>query len=142
MIRREFLRLGIGALGAASLGRPTRLLAMAGPGDEEKLLAEAKKEGKVVWWTAHYALNVAEAVRDAFVAKYPGIEVEFIRQTAQVIYQRLTQNLKARVKEVDVFASTDEAHYVTLKAQRVLASHTPLGISNLPKQFQNVDPDN
>ncbi len=140
MIRREFLQLGISALGAAALGRSTRSLAMAGPGDEEKLLADAKKEGKVVWWTAHYALNVAEAVRDAFVAKYPGIQVEFIRQTAQVVYQRLAQNLKARIREVDVFASTDEAHYVTLKAQGALAPYTPPGVSNIPKAFQNMDP--
>ncbi len=140
MIRRKFLRLGIGALGAAALGRSSRSLAMAGPGDEEKLLADARKEGKVVWWTAHYALNVAEAVRDAFVAKYPGIQVEFIRQTAQVVYQRLAQNLKARVREVDVFASTDEAHYVTLKAQGALAPYTPSGVSNIPKAFQNMDP--
>src|SRR5215813_3303285 len=133
MIRREFLRLGIGALGAASLGRPPRSLAMAGPGDEEKLLADARKEGKVVWWTAHYALNVAEAVRDAFVAKYPGIQVEFIRQTAQVIYQRLAQNLKAQVREVDVFASTDEAHYLTLKSQSALAAFPPEWISSIPK---------
>src|SRR5262249_31690977 len=142
MVRREFLQLGIGALGAAELGRARLSLAMASPsGDEEKLLADARKEGKVVWWTAHYALNVAEAVRDAFVAKYPGIQVEFIRQTAQVIYQRLAQNLKARVREVDVFASTDEAHYLTLKAQRALAAYTPAGISSILKGFQNLDPD-
>ena len=142
MVRREFLQLGIGALGAAALSSPSTSLALAGSsGDDEKLLANARKEGKVVWWTAHYALNVAEAVRDAFVAKYPGIQVEFIRQTAQVIYQRLSQNLKAHVREVDVFASTDEAHYLTLKSQRALAAFTPAGISSIPKAFQNVDPD-
>src|SRR5215831_10272139 len=142
MVRREFLQLGIGALGAAALSPPSPSLAMASPsGDEEKLLAAARKEGKVVWWTAHYALNVAEGVRDAFIAKYPGIQVEFIRQTAQVIYQRLSQNLKAQVREVDVFASTDEAHYLTLKSQRALAAFTPAGISCLLKAFQNLDPD-
>jgi len=100
MVRREFLQLGIGVLGAAAA-----FDALAAASDDEaKLHAQARKEGKVVWWTAHYALSAAEAVRDAFVAKYPGIEVEFIRQTAQVVYQRLSQNLKAHVREVDVFA--------------------------------------
>src|SRR5262249_47159920 len=88
MIRREFLQLGMGALGAAAFDALSPSLARAAASnDEEKLYAEARKEGKVVWWTAHYALSAAEAVRNAFVAKYPGIEVEFIRQTAQVIYQ-------------------------------------------------------
>jgi iron(III) transport system substrate-binding protein len=142
MKRRQFLQLGVGALGAAALQGVGPSLAMAAsPGDEEKLLADAKKEGKVVWWTSHYALSAAEAVRDAFVAKHPGIQVEFIRQTAQVIYQRLAQNLKAKIKEVDVFASTDEAHYLTLKSQGALAPYIPGGIANIPKSFQNIDPD-
>jgi iron(III) transport system substrate-binding protein len=116
-------------------------LAGAAPAEDEKLLADARKEGKVVWWTAHYALSAAEAVRDAFVAKFPGVQVEFIRQTAQVIYQRLSQNLKAGVRELDVFASTDEAHYLALKKQGALAPYTPPGISVLPKAFQEMDAD-
>jgi iron(III) transport system substrate-binding protein len=140
--RREFIHLGAGALGVAALDVLRPSLALAAPsGEEEKLYADARKEGKVVWWTAHYALSAAEEVKKAFLAKYPGIEVEFIRQTAQVIYQRLTQNLKARIREVDVFASTDEAHYVALKKQGVLASYTPFGVSRLPKPFQDIDSD-
>src|SRR5437870_11996355 len=137
--RRAFLKLGASALGAAAL-KPGILLA-AESDEEQKLYEAAKKEGKVVWWTAHYVQSAAEAVRDAFVAKYPGIEVEFIRQTAQVIYQRLTQNLKAGVKELDVFASTDESHYVALKKQNVFAPFTPAGIDQLPKEYQVIDPD-
>ncbi len=138
--RRAFLKLGAGAVGAAVLG-PGALLA-AEADEEKKLYEAAKKEGKVVWWTSHYQLSAAEAVRDAFKAKYPGVDVEFIRQTAQVIFQRLNQNLKAGVKELDVFASTDESHYIKLKGQGVLAPHTPVGVNHLPKEFQNIDPDN
>lgn len=137
--RRAFLKLGASALGAAAL-KPGILLA-AESDEEQKLYAAAKKEGKVVWWTSHYQLSAAEAVRDAFKAKYPGIEVEFIRQTAQVIYQRLNQNLKAGVKELDVFASTDESHYLKLKSQGVLAPYTPIGLGHVPKEFQSIDPD-
>ena len=72
--RRGFLRLTAGALGAAALG--PRAVLGAESDEEQKLYAEAKKEGKVVWWTSHYQLSAAEAVRDAFRAKYPGIEVE------------------------------------------------------------------
>jgi iron(III) transport system substrate-binding protein len=132
MKRRSLLKMGL----AATLAK-----AAAGSAKEEKLYAEAKKEGKVVWWTSHYALSAAEAVRDAFVARYPGIQVEFLRQTAQVVYQRLNQNLKAGVREVDVFATTDEAQCVRLKAQGVFASYTPADVSHLWKAFQNLDPD-
>jgi iron(III) transport system substrate-binding protein len=143
--RRAFLHTGLGAIGATVLsaygGAQAATPAATGSADDEKLYADAKKEGKLVWWTAHYAQNAADAVRDAFAAKYPGIELQFIRQTAQVVYQRLTQNLKAGVREVDVFASTDEAHYLALKKQGVLASYTPPGVNSLSQPFRNIDAD-
>jgi iron(III) transport system substrate-binding protein len=143
LTRRTLIGGSLAAAGAALLGTPPGAAAPAPmTPEEEKLYAEARKEGQVVWWTAHYALSAAEAVRDAFVARFPGIQVQFIRQTAQVIYQRLTQNLKAGVRELDVFASTDEAHYLTLKRQGVLAAYRPAGVDVLPRSFLNIDPDN
>ena len=115
--------------------------ATAGNADLDQLYAAAKQEGHLTWWTAHYAQDAADAVHDAFVAKYPGIEVEYIRQTAQVVYQRLTENLKAGTHAVDVFASTDESHYLTLKPQGVLAQYTPVGVDVLPQQYRDIDPD-
>jgi iron(III) transport system substrate-binding protein len=140
---RKGVEIGLGTMAGTLAYSSGALTALAGSALDEAaaLYAEAKKEGKVVWWTAHYQLSAAEAVRDAFVAKYPGIEVQFIRQTAQVVYQRLTQNLKAGVREVDVFASTDEAHYTTLKKQNVFTAYTPLGVESLPPAFRRIDPD-
>jgi iron(III) transport system substrate-binding protein len=132
-------------LAACSSAAPSPSSAPAGPTgavlDEAALYAAAKKEGSVVWWTAHYAQNAAEGVRDAFVAKYPGIQVDFIRQTAQVVYERVTQSLKAGTHEVDVFASTDESHYPTLKAQKALVAYRPLGVDSLPEAFRSIDAD-
>lgn len=115
--------------------------AAASNGDLEQLYAAAKQEGHLTWWTAHYAQEAADAVHDAFVAKYPGIELEYIRQTAQVVYQRLTENLKAGTHALDVFASTDESHYLTLKQQGMLMSYTPIGFDALPKPYQDIDSD-
>lgn len=109
--------------------------------DVSKLYAAAKKEGTVVWWTAHYAQSAADRVRDAFKAKYPGIEVQFIRQTAQVVFQRLNQDLKSNIHELDVFASTDESHYVVLKKQNVLAQFVPADINKVPPALRHLDPD-
>jgi len=101
----------------------------------------AKKEGKVVWWTAYFAQSAADEAAAAFKATYPGIEIEFIRQTAQVVYQRLTQDLKANVHELDVFSSTDFSHYPTLKKQNALMSYRPPDVTVLPKDLQQLDPD-
>lgn len=109
--------------------------------DVSTLYAAAKKEGKVVWWTGHYTQAAAEKIAGAFKSKYPGIEVELLRQTGQVLFQRLTQDLKSNVHQVDVFASTDEAHMTVLKKQNALASFVPADIDKIPQEYQHLDPE-
>jgi iron(III) transport system substrate-binding protein len=139
--RGRFLSLAGGAAAALTVPGIAEAAKAVSDADVSKLYEAAKREGQVVWWTAHYAQDAAEAVRDAFKAKYPGIEVTFIRQTAQIIYQRLAQDLKAGIHEADVFASTDEAHYAALKQQNALAQFIPADIDKIPAQFRNIDPD-
>jgi iron(III) transport system substrate-binding protein len=129
-----------GALPFATQGDPAQ--ASTTDADVSKLYFNARTEGSVTWWTAHYALETAERVRDAFMAKYPHIEVRLIRQTAQVIYGRLIEDLRSGINEVDVFASTDESHYPALKKQNVLAEFVPADLDKIPQQFQKLDPDN
>ena len=142
--RRHFAGLLAGGL-ATVAGLPvlarTRAKAVT-EADVSKLYDAAKKEGVVIWWTAQTSVGVAESIRDAFRAKYPGVEVQLIRQTGQVVYQRLMQDLKANVHQLDVFSTSDEAHCVTLKKQNVLAEFVPADLERMPKQFQNMDPDN
>src|ERR1700736_116862 len=107
--------------------------------DVSKLYAAAKKEGKVVWWTGHYTQAAAEKIAGSFKQKYPGIDVELLRQTGQVLFQRLTQDLKSNVHQVDVFASTDEAHMTILKKQNALAQFVPADIDKIPQQYQHLD---
>jgi iron(III) transport system substrate-binding protein len=151
--RRDFVRIAGGATAFAAGGGLTSILDAcggtsqpAGPTkpvekDVSKIYDAAKKEGKLTWWTAHYEESAAEKMKEAFKAKYPGIEVTKLRQTAQVIYTRLQQDLTAGINEVDVFASTDEAHYLALKAKKVLATYTPPDIDLIPKDLQTLDPD-
>ena len=57
---------------------------------------------------------------------------ELLRQTGQVLFQRLTQDLKSNVHQLDVFASTDEAHMTILKKQNALAQFVPADIDKIP----------
>jgi iron(III) transport system substrate-binding protein len=136
--RRHFF-MGTAAASAAVLLRPA-LPALAAD-DEAKLYAAAKKEGTVTWWTAHVVEAAAEKLRDAFMKKYPGVDVQLTRQTAQVLYQRLQTDLKAGVHELDVFGTTDEGHCLDLKKQNALAAYVPDGVKYLPAAFQKFDPD-
>ena len=134
--RDKFLRAALAA-GMIASAAPLRTEARESP-ELEKLYAEAKREGTLTWWTAHFGQEVAEKIRDAFKRKYPGVAVELLRQTAQVIYQRLTNDLKAGIREVDVFASTDEAHYPQLTKLGALASYVPPDIGSVPASLRSL----
>jgi iron(III) transport system substrate-binding protein len=150
LTRRDFIVWTGGAATLAATGGLGALLEACGgtPGpkgpveaDVTKLYAAAKTEGSVTWWTAHYEQSAAEKMAAAFKTKYPGIEVNLLRQTAQQLNLRLNQELRAGSTECDVFCSTDEAHYPPLIRANNLAQYTPPDLGLLPKQFQSLNPD-
>ena len=55
-----------------------------------ELIAAAKKEGKVIYYTST-DLPVAEKLAKAFEAKYPGISVHTERTGAERVFQRIGQ---------------------------------------------------
>jgi iron(III) transport system substrate-binding protein len=133
-----------GAPSAAPAAKPSpspAAAAAAGSPDLSGLYDAAKKEAKLVWWTGQFELAQAEAVIAAFKAKYPGIDVDLLRQTSQVIYQRTAQDFKAGANTVDVVGTADEANFTDLKKQGALAQYKPMGIEVLPAQYQNIDKD-
>ncbi len=109
----------------------------------ETKLYEAAKANKesVTWYISHYSSETAESLGKAFQAKFPGVNVNVIRTTAQVAFQRLTQDLKARVQQCDVFSSTDLGHFAYLKDKKLLEKFTPDAASKAHKAFQGIDPD-
>ena len=152
LTRRDFVRIAGGAATLATLGGAPAFLGACGGDsgggpaplvekDVTKLYAAAKKDGSLTWWTAHYEQTAAEQMAAAFKAKYAGIEVNLLRQTAQVINTRLNQELKAGGTECDVFCSTDEGHYPPLIKGGFLAAYAPPDLDLLPKQFQNLNAD-
>jgi iron(III) transport system substrate-binding protein len=113
----------------------------ASDADVCKLYAAAKAEGTVAWWTSPYPAETAEELRVAFEAKYPGVKVELTRLTAQVVFQRVLQDVQANSRQCDVAHMSDEANFVTLKKMSALAVHVPPDIDKVPPQFRRMDPD-
>jgi iron(III) transport system substrate-binding protein len=108
---------------------------------ETQLYEAAKKEGQLTWYTAHFSGEAAQRIGRGFSAKYPGLNVNVIRTTAQVAYQRLTQELKANSLQVDVFSSTDMGHYTYLKEKGLLEKYRPENADKVIEAFRNIDPD-
>jgi iron(III) transport system substrate-binding protein len=115
--RRTLLAAGAGALVASH--------ARADTNDDyfRDLYEKAKKEGEVTWYIAHWSTEVAELVAKGFAEKYPGIKPSVVRATGNVIYQRLSQDMKAKVANCDVFASGDPGHALSLKKMNALTQY-------------------
>jgi iron(III) transport system substrate-binding protein len=102
---------------------------------------KAKKEGELTWYIAHWRVEIAERVAKKFSEIYPGIKCNVVRATGQVIYQRLSQDIKAKVANCDVFSSTDLGQYVSLKAARQLLPFVPKNLAECSPLIAKFDPD-
>jgi iron(III) transport system substrate-binding protein len=134
MERRTFLKATAAVSALTALG--------AGPGraeDEETLYATAKQDGEVTWYVAHFDSQTADAIGNAFARRYPGVKPNVVRTTAQVAYQRLSQDLKSGIAECDVFSSTDIGHYVRLQPTGVFVKWTPPNAANTVAAFKDID---
>ena len=101
----------------------------------------AKKEGKVVWYISMFDVDTAEQVARGFEQKHPGIEVEVVRATAGVIYQRVLQETQVGVFANDVFSSTEEGHYANFKEKGLLEAYVPADAGHVIPRFQKIDPE-
>ena len=142
-IRRRSFILGSSALLVLGTGR--KALAQAAPAmtpHEKELYEAAKKEGgELTWYTAQSDDITAQALGRSFESIYPGLKVDVLRTTAQVAYQRVTQEIKASAIQCDVFSTTDIGHAVTLKAKGEFEKYVPDNASKVLDVYKNYDPD-
>ncbi len=135
--RRQVLAASAAGASAGAIGMP-RARAQTATG---ALYEAAKKEGKFVWWCGCYDQPTVRALTNAFKATYPGVGVDYIWATGEVIYTRVQQNLRAGVREVNVFSTSNAGHWPQIKSQNALMPFHPSEASSLSKLFQTVDPD-
>ena len=115
------------------------LLAAAGAAPaQDSRLADAKREGKVVWHTT-LALDAAERLAGRFEQTYPGVKVEVHRSGSERVLQRIMQELQAGIKNADVVNTSDTGHFVFLKRKGLLAKYTPAGADRLAPSFRDRD---
>ncbi len=136
--RRDILKasaaLAIGATGATRVAS-----APAAESVTPALIAAARKEGKVVWYTV-MDLPVAEKLARAFEAKYPGIPVRVERSGAERQFQRLAQEVASRIYAADVVNSSDAAHFIVWKRDGWLAPYVPEDVArHYPAEHRDPD---
>src|SRR5918998_4344848 len=123
--------------GVGLRGIPAQAQSRAATAREKELYEAAKKEGELTWYTAHSDDVTAQALGRDFEAAYPGIKANDVRTTAQVAFQRVSQEIKAGAMQVDVLSSTDMGHYVFLKDKGLLEKFVPENASKVHDIYKN-----
>jgi iron(III) transport system substrate-binding protein len=121
--RRDVLA-GSTAMAATLFAEPVRAALPEASPITPALIAAAKKEGKLVFYTA-MDLQLGERFGKVFEATYPGIAVRVERSGAERVFQRIGQEYSSNIHAVDVVNTADQAHCITWKQNGWLAPYLP-----------------
>lgn len=102
------------------------------------LLAKAKQEGTVVWYTS-IELQTAEKIAKAFEAAHAGIKVQVERNGCERIVQRLTQERGSNIHAADVAECSDMTALFNWKKQGWLAAFVPADVARYPAEHRDPD---
>src|SRR3989440_8227883 len=129
--RRDVLR---GSTAIAASGAFASVTSAAPPASAvtPQLIATAKKEGRVVYYTS-IDLPIAERIAKAFEAKFPGVSVRVERSGAERVFQRIGQEYSSRIHAVDVVNSSDAAHFIIWKREGILEPFVPEDVAKFYK---------
>ena len=104
-----------------------------------QLIEAARKEGKVTWYTS-VDLALSEKVAKAFEARHPGVTVKVERSGAERNFQRIGQESASRIYNCDVVNSSDAAHFIVWKRQKMLAAYVPEDVArDFPAAHKDPD---
>ena len=126
------------AVAASLLASPAFAAAPAPTSVTPELIAAAKKEGTVVFYTS-IELLTAEKIGEAFEKAYPGVHVQVERNGAERIFQRLEQERGAGIHTADVVECSDMTALYAWKGQGWLAPFVPEDVTKWPADQRDPD---
>ncbi len=115
--------------------KPASLAELAvymGADRQQLLMAGAKKEGKVVWYTT---LTAYKEIAKVFESKYPGVKVEAYRTGSTDLIKRVLTEAQARRYTVDAIETTPPG-LMTFREEKLLAPYTSPHLAAYPEAAQ------
>jgi iron(III) transport system substrate-binding protein len=122
--RRDVLKGSTAVAVGTVFAEPVRAAAPPAEAITPALIEAAKKESKVVFYTA-MDLQFAERLGKSFELKFPGIAVRVERSGAERVFQRIGQEYGSNIHAVDVVNTADQAHVIIWKRSGWLAQYLP-----------------
>jgi iron(III) transport system substrate-binding protein len=130
---------GSAALGLTLFACPLRAEAPEPVAITPQLIEAAKKEGKVVLYSA-MDLPVGEKLGKAFEAQYPGVEVQIERSGSERLFQRIEQEFASQIRAADVITTADASHFIVWKRNGWLAPFVPEDVAKyFPENYRDGD---
>lgn len=99
------------------------------------LEAAARKEGHVVWYSTLIVNQILRPMVDAFQKKYPGIDVQYSRQTNSDVALKILNEARAHRLAADIFDGTNSL-YPVMDANLV-AEYPPAAAANYPAEIKD-----
>jgi len=101
------------------------------------LVAQAKKEGRVVWYTT-VSIPESKQLIDLFERQYPFIKVDLLRSGAGALVNRVVSEYAARTYAADVLQGTASRGGLTLlKKREILGRYESPEFKNLPADLRD-----
>jgi iron(III) transport system substrate-binding protein len=114
------------------------LASYAGADRDQRLLAGARAEGKVVWYTSLAGSSYKELAKD-FETKYPGVQIEPYRATSGDLLTKIVAEAEAKKFLADTIETTlPVLRY--MRENKLLTAYTSPALSRFPpKAKENAD---
>ena len=100
------------------------------------LVADAQKEGEVLWYTTQIVNPLVTRLADAFKTRY-GVTLKYVRANSTEIALRLVAEARAGKVQADVYDGTTTAE--ALKREKLALKWLPEIAATLPRDY--VDPE-
>jgi iron(III) transport system substrate-binding protein len=114
----------------------TTTAAVAPAQQPEQLLAEARQEGSVLWYTTFADDDVNDTIA-AFQKDYPGVKVDALRLSADKLPTRLVTEQRGGKFNADVITADSEPVYQLIQVGTLAPYRVP-ETPALPEQLQNL----
>src|SRR5450631_14564 len=136
--RRDILKASV-ALPLSAFATPARAAAPPPQTITPALIAAAKQEGAVVWYTSA-DLQLAQLVGQAFEQKFPGVAVRVERAGGERIFTRIGQEYASGIHAVDAVSTGDAAQFLAWKRQGLLGAYVPEDVAKyIPPEHRDPD---
>lgn len=123
------------ALVAAMLG--CAICASGASAEDGALIAAAKREGAIIWYTTQIVDQFARPAAAAFEKRYPGIRVIVSRTNSTTAAIKILNENRARKNQSDVFDGT--VTVVPLKKEGYVLKYIPDAVKSWPAQYRDPE---